>query len=149
MAPLQQSWKTLHRIAQLGAHWWDRPRKFLRPTAVITLPAPEKGVRLPRPPCPPPLRSGAPTAHKCVLPELGSPATPVPMIGDYLHNDIVGNNGPPMMEDSRSPAKTNPNKNKQVNNSSCFPQVDHPQFNSHGDKYSLSTDNFSSLHGRK
>ena len=35
VAPLQQSWKTLHRIDQLGAHWRDRPRKSLRPTAVI------------------------------------------------------------------------------------------------------------------
>ncbi|KAK3885537.1 hypothetical protein Pcinc_010278 [Petrolisthes cinctipes] len=92
---MQQSWKTLYRTDQLGIHGRDRPKKSSRPTAVITLPTPEKLARPPRPPFPPLLRSSAPTAHECVPPELVSPATPVPMKEDYLHDDIVGNDGLP------------------------------------------------------
>ena len=75
---------------------WDHATAV---SAVITLPVPDKGIRPPRPPSPPLLCSSAPTAHECVRPELVSPATPMPMIEDYLHNDIVGNNGLPESPD--------------------------------------------------
>ena len=62
---------------------------------MINLAAPEKGVSPPCLPSPPLLHLSAPTAHECVLPELVSPAAPVSMIEDYLHDDIVGNDGLP------------------------------------------------------